>query len=157
MFKKLMILAAAATMFAATDTNAADFYGTLAKIKETGTIVLGHRESSVPFAYIGPEGKPIGYSMDLCMEAVEAMKASYDGTETGRFLRAIELLIDQPLLPHVEADAIIVRVAERMRSEAGSVLLADRNIPGGLVTRADGSMAFETHDPDGIKVLLTEA
>lgn len=75
MFKKLMILGAAAAMFAATDANAADFYGTLAKIKETGTIVLGHRESSVPFAYIGPEGKPIGYSMDLCMEAVEAIEA----------------------------------------------------------------------------------
>jgi glutamate/aspartate transport system substrate-binding protein len=70
-----MILGAAAVMFAATDANAADFYGTLAKIKETGTIVLGHRESSVPFAYIGPESKPIGYSMDLCMKAVEAIEA----------------------------------------------------------------------------------
>ena len=37
------------------------------------------------------------------------------------------------------------------------LLLADRNIPGGLVTRPDGSMAFETHDPDGIKIVLSEA
>ena len=37
------------------------------------------------------------------------------------------------------------------------LLLADRNIPGGLITRPDGSMAFETHDPDGIKILLSEA
>ena len=76
MFKKLMILGAAVAIFAAMNANAADFYGTLAKIKETGTIVLGHRESSVPFAYIGPEGKPIGYSMDLCMNAVEAIQGS---------------------------------------------------------------------------------
>lgn len=37
------------------------------------------------------------------------------------------------------------------------LLLADRNIPGGLKTLPDGALAFETHDPDGIKVLLTEA
>lgn len=36
------------------------------------------------------------------------------------------------------------------------LLLADRNIPGGLKTLADGSTAFETHDPDGVKILLTE-
>ncbi len=37
------------------------------------------------------------------------------------------------------------------------LLLADRNIPGGLMTLADGTLAFETHDPDGIKVRLTES
>ena len=37
------------------------------------------------------------------------------------------------------------------------LLLNDRNIPGGLITRPDGTMAFETHDPDGIKIRLSEA
>lgn len=37
------------------------------------------------------------------------------------------------------------------------LLLADRNIPGGLMTQPDGSLAFETHDPDGVKILLTES
>ena len=37
------------------------------------------------------------------------------------------------------------------------LLLADRNVPGGLKTLPDGTLAYETHDPDGIKVLLTEA
>jgi catechol 2,3-dioxygenase-like lactoylglutathione lyase family enzyme len=37
------------------------------------------------------------------------------------------------------------------------LLLNDRNIPGGLVTRPDGTLAFETHDPDGIKIVLCEA
>lgn len=36
------------------------------------------------------------------------------------------------------------------------LLLNDRNIPGGLLTRPDGTMAFETHDPDGIKIVLVE-
>ncbi len=37
------------------------------------------------------------------------------------------------------------------------LLLKDRNIPGGLKTLPDGSLAFETHDPDGVKVVLREA
>ncbi len=80
MFKKTLALAAAgAVLFAFTaGASAAELYGTLKKIKETGTIVLGHRESSVPFAYIGPEQKPIGYSMDLCMKIVDAVKAELE-------------------------------------------------------------------------------
>lgn len=49
--------------------------GTLKKIKDTGTLVLGHRESSVPFSYLDNEQKPIGYSMDLCGYVVDAVKA----------------------------------------------------------------------------------
>ncbi|MFQ5349606.1 MAG: VOC family protein [Thermoanaerobaculia bacterium] len=36
------------------------------------------------------------------------------------------------------------------------MLLADRNLPGGLVTLAGGTLAYETHDPDGVKILLAE-
>ena len=43
----------------------------LERIKERGTINMGHRESSVPFSYIGPDGKPQGYSIDLCMKFIE--------------------------------------------------------------------------------------
>ncbi len=47
--------------------------GTLAKIAESGQIVLGHRESSVPFAYLDANQKPVGYSIDLCMKVVDAV------------------------------------------------------------------------------------
>lgn len=73
MLKKTLALAAAGAVLCSFSANAAD-YGTLQKIKETGVIVVGHRESSVPFAYIGPDQKPIGYSMDLCMKVVDAVK-----------------------------------------------------------------------------------
>ncbi len=36
------------------------------------------------------------------------------------------------------------------------LLLNDRNIPGGLMTLDDGTLAFETHDPDGVKIRLCE-
>jgi glutamate/aspartate transport system substrate-binding protein len=47
--------------------------GTLAKVRESGTITLGHRESSIPFSYMSPRGEPIGYSIDLCKLLVDAI------------------------------------------------------------------------------------
>ena len=49
--------------------------GTLQKIKETGTIAIGYRESSTPFSYLDDHQKPIGYAMDICLRIVEAVKA----------------------------------------------------------------------------------
>jgi len=48
--------------------------GTLAKIKDSGAITLGHRESSVPFSYYDDNQKVIGYAMDLCYRIVDAVK-----------------------------------------------------------------------------------
>ena len=49
-----------ATTEAKTNTN-----GTLDKIKESGTIVVGHRDSSIPFSYIADDpNQPIGYAHD---------------------------------------------------------------------------------------------
>jgi glutamate/aspartate transport system substrate-binding protein len=75
MLKRLGILVAAVFAFTAFQAQAADLYGTLKKVKDSGQIVIGHREASVPFAYIGPDGKPIGYSMDLCYKIVDKIKA----------------------------------------------------------------------------------
>src|SRR4029453_7199750 len=46
--------------------QAADLEGTLKKIKTTNTITLGYREASRPFSFVGDDGKPAGYSVDLC-------------------------------------------------------------------------------------------
>lgn len=48
--------------------------GTLDKIKSTGSITIGHRESSLPFSYLDGNQKPVGYSMDLCAKIVDAIK-----------------------------------------------------------------------------------
>ena len=53
-------------------TNAAD---TLQKIKDSGTIVVGYRDSSIPFSYIADDpNQPMGYAHDLEMKVVEAVK-----------------------------------------------------------------------------------
>jgi glutamate/aspartate transport system substrate-binding protein len=49
--------------------------GTLAKIKETGTIAIGYRESSAPFSYLDGHEKPVGYALEICMAVVDAVKA----------------------------------------------------------------------------------
>ena len=54
--------------------QAQDLTGTLKKIKDTGSITIGYRESSVPFSYLDDKQQPIGYAMDLCMKIVDAVK-----------------------------------------------------------------------------------
>jgi glutamate/aspartate transport system substrate-binding protein len=49
--------------------------GTLKKIKDTGSITIGYRESSIPFSYLDDKQQPVGYAMDLCMKVVDAVKA----------------------------------------------------------------------------------
>ena len=47
---------------------------TLAKIKESGTIVFGHRTASPPFSFVDQSGKAVGYSIDLCKRIAAAVK-----------------------------------------------------------------------------------
>ena len=54
---------------------AQELTGTLKKIKDTGAITIGYRESSIPFSYLDDKQQPIGYAMDLCMKVVDAVKA----------------------------------------------------------------------------------
>src|SRR5438034_8093573 len=69
-----IVLGALAVGIAAT-VSAQELTGTLKKIKDTGAITIGHRESSIPFSYLDDQQKPIGYAMDLCMKVFEAVKA----------------------------------------------------------------------------------
>jgi glutamate/aspartate transport system substrate-binding protein len=48
---------------------------TLQKIKDAGTITIGHRDSSVPFSYLDDNQKPIGFSLELCALVVAKIKA----------------------------------------------------------------------------------
>ena len=54
-------------------TLAAEPEPTLKKIKRTNTIALGYRESSRPFSFVGEDGKPAGYSVDLCTRIAGAV------------------------------------------------------------------------------------
>src|SRR5512137_1644118 len=55
-------------------TFAAEPAGALKKIKDSGVISLGHRESSVPFSYYDDKQQVVGYSRELQQKVVEAVK-----------------------------------------------------------------------------------
>jgi glutamate/aspartate transport system substrate-binding protein len=48
--------------------------GTLDKIKQTGTITVGHRDASIPFSYYDDQQKAVGYAMDICAVIVDAVR-----------------------------------------------------------------------------------
>ena len=65
---------AAALALAVAQPAASQETGTLKKIKDTGTITLGHRDSSIPFSYYDDQQRVVGYAMDICMRIVDAVK-----------------------------------------------------------------------------------
>jgi glutamate/aspartate transport system substrate-binding protein len=68
-------LAAALAVVFAQPLAAQELTGTLKKIKDSGTITLGHRDTSIPFSYYDDKQQVVGYAMDLCMRIVDAVKA----------------------------------------------------------------------------------
>ncbi len=61
-------------VFAAAIPAAAQETGTLKKLRDTGEIVLGVRDASIPFSYADDSGKSIGYSVELCMRVVDHLR-----------------------------------------------------------------------------------
>jgi glutamate/aspartate transport system substrate-binding protein len=73
--KRLRIISLAlAASFCAWTANAEELTGTLKKIKETGAITIGFRDSSIPFSYLDDNQKPIGFAIDICYKIVDAVK-----------------------------------------------------------------------------------
>jgi glutamate/aspartate transport system substrate-binding protein len=101
--KTMFTAIAAIGLFAGT---AAAQEGTLKKIKDTGTITIGHRESSIPFSYYDDKQQVVGYAMDLCNKIVDAVKAN---------LKLAKLDVMQPdFLPH----AFLIRTGRRSLNAA---------------------------------------
>ena len=69
LFLALALIAFCATPVAAQESP------TLKKIKDSGTITIGHRDSSIPFSYYDDKQQVVGYAMDICMKIVDAVKA----------------------------------------------------------------------------------
>jgi glutamate/aspartate transport system substrate-binding protein len=78
----LLVAILLAPLAAAQPASLAKYTGTLKKINDSGVITIGHRTNSPPFAFLDAQGKPIGYSLDLCEIVVEEVAA-----ELGRDIR----------------------------------------------------------------------
>ena len=82
--------------------------GTLSKVRESGTIALGYRESSVPFSWLNARKEPIGYSVELCKALVSAIGDAVNRTLTIQWV---------PVTPENRIDAV---VSGRVDLECGS-------------------------------------
>jgi len=64
---KAMVLVLLTTLVFAGPAFGQDLDGTLKKIKTSGTFTIGYREAAPPFSFPGPDKRPVGYSIDICM------------------------------------------------------------------------------------------
>ena len=49
---------------------------TAARMRNTGRVVIGARTDQYPFAYVGPRGDIVGYSLDLCRGIIERVRTA---------------------------------------------------------------------------------
>ena len=81
MLRFLLAVALTASLLAIPAASAQELTGTLKKIKDSKTVTLGYRESSIPFSYVNKVGEPIGYSIDLCNAVVDEVSKELEGIE----------------------------------------------------------------------------
>lgn len=74
MSKAIGIVVSVCWLSASVAAQAQGLDGTLKKVKETGTITIGHRDSSIPLSYLDDKLQPVGFSLDLCKHVVDAVK-----------------------------------------------------------------------------------
>jgi glutamate/aspartate transport system substrate-binding protein len=94
-----LILTATALCVAGHAAIAEELTGTLEKIRSTGLITIGHRESSIPFSYYDKNEKVVGYAMDLCYLVADAVK-----TRLGLAKLEIKLV---PITPSLRVPSIL--------------------------------------------------
>jgi ABC-type amino acid transport substrate-binding protein len=74
MRRRAVLALAMMTALGVTTVHAQTRTGTLKKVADTGTLTVGFRENALPFSYTGSDGKPAGYSIDLCQEIAVAVQ-----------------------------------------------------------------------------------
>lgn len=72
---EVLLLLAFILILPSTHLSAHDAEATLEKIARTGEFVIGYRTDASPLSYENSEGKPSGYSVDLCRRIAAGVKA----------------------------------------------------------------------------------
>jgi ABC-type amino acid transport substrate-binding protein len=71
-------LALAAVSAASAQAAESQASGRVAKMRETGAITLGYPETSVPFAFLDGNQKPVGYTVEICEHVVQEIRAALE-------------------------------------------------------------------------------
>ena len=96
------LLALLSALFLAASTpvtaqNSEALTGTLKKVHENGTIIVGFRHTNVPFSYFDATLQPTGYTKELCDHIIDELKRTYQ-------------------LPHLKTIYVPIVASERLSS-----------------------------------------
>ncbi len=100
--KLVAVLIGAGVMIGA--AQAQELTGTLKKIKDSGSITLGVRDSSIPFSYLDDKQSYQGYSIDLCLKAVTAIQKQLGLTQLNVKMNPVTSATRIPLMANGTVD-----------------------------------------------------
>lgn len=80
--------------------------GTLKKIKDSGQITLGVRDSSIPFSYLDDKQSYQGYSIDICMKIVTSIQKELGMTSLNVKLNPVTSATRIPLMANGTVDLV---------------------------------------------------
>lgn len=150
------VIAASLAMLCSFSVVAEDLGSTLNKIKADGVIVVGFRESSVPWAYVDSNSNQVvGYARDITLQVVDAIKKKLDMPDLQ--LRSIPITAQNriSLMQNGTLDLecnSTTNNAERRRQVAFSTTIAVTETQ--LLTRKDSGIK-SLKDLDGKSVVVT--
>lgn len=78
--------------------------GTLDKVKQSGTITLAYRESSIPFSYLDDKAQPVGFAYEICLKIVDEVKKATGRADLKVALQSVTSANRIPLLQNGTID-----------------------------------------------------
>ena len=117
---------------------AQDLDGTLKKVKTSGTLTLGYRESSPPFSFTGPDKRPAGYSIDLCLQVAAAVQKTLGLSDLK--------LAWVPVSPETRIDAVKRGTVDIECGSTTASLSRQEQVDFSLMTFVDGGSLLVAKD-----------
>ncbi len=153
-----LLLPVAASAQYISEREAKPLTGALKRIKDAGVVRIGYRQAAIPFSYEGPDGRPYGYSIDLCHEIVEDIAEAAGSamlivqyrrvTPDDRIAQVVDGQIDLECgattntaerRKHAAFSPLIFVAGTRLLVRHGSPLRSARDLPGRKVAVVRGT------------------
>lgn len=122
---------------------------TLKRIAENGVVNIGHRETSIPFSYIGDSIEPVGYSIDICLKIVDAIKEQLDKDDLEVNFVPVTGQTRIPLMANGSIDMECGSTTNNLTRQKQVEYLSTTFITGTKIASKKGSGITEIEDLDG--------
>ena len=122
---------------------------TLKRIMDRGAVSIGHRETSIPFSYIGNDNKPMGYSIDICMKIVDEIRVALDKEDLAVKFVPVTGQTRIPLMANGTIDLECGSTTNNLTRQKQVAYLSTTFITGTKLASKKGSGIAEVEDLDG--------